>query len=146
LNYGDGHQGESEAFYGVLRQLKGLRSVGASVWDGSTFLPLLQSLTHVTAVCGLWHQADESEHGPPSCPHVKELARTMKAPFQAFPHLLGVQFVDVYIEDLVALGRYFTGLRRLTLAEGCLAQYHDDQAEGLSAFKSLVHSLVRQQL
>jgi hypothetical protein len=138
LDFGDDHQGESEAFYGVIRQLKGLRLVGAAIW-GSTFLHVLQSLTQVTTVCGFWYLGAQHERNPPSCPHNKELRRMLCAPFQAFPCLVSVEFEEVYTDDLVALSRHCTGLQRLVLGECCRSFPHADPTEALSAFRSLAH-------
>ena len=139
LDFGERHQGESEAFYGVLRQLKGLRSVGAAIW-GSTCLHVLQSLTQLTTVCGFWYFGAPHERNPPACPHIKELGRMLCAPFQAFPGLVSVKLEDAFINDIVALSRHCTGLQRLSLGECCrFVRSHADSAEVLSAFRSLAH-------
>jgi hypothetical protein len=62
---------EDETFYALLRQLKDLRVVGADTWK-STALPVLQSLTNITAVYGGWGLGQGVDFGGLVCPHIRE--------------------------------------------------------------------------
>jgi hypothetical protein len=49
-----------DGYYDVLKGRKGLRAVGAWVWDTDRYLPLLQSFTQLTDISGGWSAADGS--------------------------------------------------------------------------------------
>ena len=134
-------QAEAEAYYGVLRKLKALQMVGASVWMPSV-LPVLQSLTHVTAVFGGWEEDAAVNLTALTCPHIKELGKTFGVPFQAFPNLVCVAFDVVACQDFLALTSYCTGLQKLVLEEFCrpLTWGHGvNPIERRSALRSLAH-------
>lgn len=133
-----------ESFYGVLRKLQGLWEVGSIAWLPS-FLAVLQTLTHVTAVYGSWY--DDGSTGVPSglaCPHVRELSEVMNIPFKAFPNLECVAFTRVSIRDLTALSRSCTGLQKLVLLgryvySNPVGGMRVGSAKGREAFGSLAH-------
>ena len=104
--------GEDGAFYGVLKQLSGLRRVGADSW-GASFLPVLQSLSHLTAVDGCWDVAEDAHICV--CPHIKEVGDAGGVPFQAFPNLISVTFAEQSAEELKQLSRFCPGLQTLAL-------------------------------
>ena len=133
---------EDRGLYGVLRQLPGLRAVGAYWWPPSA-LPVLQSLTQVTAVYGGWNVPGEVDRAV--CPYVRHLGQTwFSVPFQAFPNLTSLDFSWVFAEHLLSLSRHCTGLQRLVLSptpEGPCAMLCRgcSSTEGMLAMKSLAN-------
>jgi hypothetical protein len=121
---------EAVAFYGAIRKLNGLRVVGASCWAADA-LPVLQSLTHVTAVHGSWDMRAGGDVCKLVCPHVTELGETVDPPFQAFPDLVSVSFVALSHQSLQDLCRCCTALRNLALTK-CTDQDVWDRARGFS--------------
>jgi hypothetical protein len=111
---------EIDAYYGAIKQLKGLGSVGADCWAYNA-LPVLQSLTQVTAVCGSWVIVDSHAGLDVSglvCPNVKELRETDDPDFEAFPNLESVSFSLLAYHNLQDLSRFCTALQKLTLTDG----------------------------
>jgi hypothetical protein len=112
--------GEDGAFYGVLKQLSGLRRVGAEVW-GASLLPLLQSLSHLTAVDGCWEVDAGIDAHRWVCPHIREVGDAGDVPFQAFPNLVSVTLAEQSAEELRQLSRFCTGLQKLALTNASAA-------------------------
>lgn len=105
----------SDAHYNVLRQLKGLRVVGACTWAES-FLPVLQGLTNVTAVYGGWRVPSEADLSKLVCPHVRELGGALRdIPFCAFPNITSIAVFRVSATSLSSLRYCCTGLQRLSI-------------------------------
>jgi hypothetical protein len=135
---------DSGDFLGVLRQLPGLRVVGAHLWPPSA-LPVLQSLTQVTAVYGGWDVPADVDVSGSVCPHVRELGETWHSvPFQAFPNLTSVTFSWVFAHHLLSLSRHCTGLQKLALSPtvdiGCtMVSQRCLSTAGMSAMKSLAN-------
>jgi hypothetical protein len=133
---GDVVPSDADAFYGLLRQLPGLRAVGAYTWTLG-FLPVLQSLTHLTAVHGNWCMGDATDITGLTCPHIKMLSDVTGAPVMVFPSLECVEFDMVSVRDIPALSRHCTGLQKFVLLGAWSRLYDGDVAERLSALRSL---------
>ena len=135
---------DSGDFLGVLRQLPGLRVVGAHLWPPSA-LPVLQSLAQVTAVYGGWDVPADVDVSGSVCPHIRELGVTWHSvPFQAFPNLTSVTFSWLFAQNMLSLSHHCTGLQRLaltpTLDANCtmLCQLCSS-TDGMVAMKSLAN-------
>jgi hypothetical protein len=131
--------GEASEFFAVLRQLKRLRRVGALFW-GPIALPVLQSLTHLTAVDGMWSLMSDPSAVDSGliCPHIKELGGTKDPPFRAFPNLVCASFVAQSVGSLRNLARYCTALQKLALTDLAIDyETSSDDASGVSVFRSL---------
>jgi hypothetical protein len=132
---------ESDAFYGAIRQLKGLSVVGARCWAADA-LPVLQSVTHVTAVHGWWEMRAGGDVSKLLCPYIRELWETTEPPFEAFPNLVSTSFSVLSYKSLQALTRFCTALQRLALTNcidlGMRSVYDDlSESERVRVFRSL---------
>jgi hypothetical protein len=130
-------------FCGVLRQLTGLRGVGACSWDAS-FLPVLCSLTNVTFVYGGWDFEDDVDFSRLVCPHIREVGGACHdVPFRAFPNLVCLSLYGA--DSLGTLSHYCTGLQRLelcgkpTVADTFTYRMAGGPDGGVPAMRSLVH-------
>jgi hypothetical protein len=131
---------EANEFYGVLRQLTRLRRVGALFW-GPCAIPVLQSLTQLTAVDGMWSTLQE----PTTvdiiglvCPHIRELGETRQPPFDAFPNLTCVSFCVQSVASMQSLVSNCTALQKLALTDVAVDYVtSSNDASGVSVFKSL---------
>jgi hypothetical protein len=131
------------AFYGVLRQLTGLRGVGAYSWDAG-FLPVLRSLTNVTSVYGGWDFGDDVDFSGLVCPHIREVGGVYcDAPFRAFPNLVCLSLYGA--GSLGELSHCCTSLQRLelcgkpTVANTITTAMAGGPDGGVSAVRSLAH-------
>lgn len=89
-----------EHFDGLLRQLQGLRVVGAYTWK-STALPVLQTLTNVTAVYGGWDMGEGLALSGLVCPHVRELgAAKGSIPWQVLPNITSLTLEDESVANI----------------------------------------------
>lgn len=128
-----------DGFYSLLQKLTGLRSVGAWVWDTSRYLPLMQSLTHLTEIYGGWSAADGLDV---VCPHVRELREACnEIPFAAFPNLAGVSFYEPSPEHILSLSRNCPVVEKIKLTDHPI--YDDGPVtpafRSLAKFKHLTH-------
>jgi hypothetical protein len=124
-----------DGFYSLLQKLTGLRSVGAWVWDTSRYLPLIQSLTHLTEIYGGWSAADGLDV---VCPHVRELREACnEIPFAAFPNLTGVSFYEPSSEHLLSLSRNCPVVEKIKLTDHPI--YLDNDGPLTPAFRSLAN-------
>jgi hypothetical protein len=139
-----GHDG----FYDVLLELRGLHAVGAWVWDTDLYLPLLQTFTQLTEVSGGWsgvHGVVGLDANLFVCPKVRELREACCGgiPFAAFGNLTGMSFYEASADDVVALSRYCTALRRLELPNQLITGEVDETSmmafTALATFKHLTH-------
>jgi hypothetical protein len=104
------------AYYGLLKKLKGLRVVGAYRWSPG-FLPVLQNLTHVTAISGGWMVPAGLSLDGLVCPHVRELdSAFMRVPFRVFPNLMSLTMLWVAADLLSEISCCCTSLQRLALS------------------------------
>lgn len=127
------------AFYGVLRQLKRLRAVGANLWLGS-FLPVLQSLTHLTSVHGGWELGDGVHVSGFVCPHISEVGDAwIDVPFRALPSLTTLSMLWVPSASFNTLTSYCTGLKKLALSGPHSPMTTGPEAGRISAMKTLAH-------
>ena len=138
----DVHLHDGHVFYGVLRQLTGLREVGAYNWPACS-LPVLQTLSHITAVYGGWNVPDRVDVSGSVCPHAREVRETwFKVPFQAFPNLTNVTLFWVDVEHLLSLSHHCTGLQRLALSPGrssAMLPKNSPDAACISAMQNLAN-------
>jgi hypothetical protein len=130
----------ADAFYSVLRQLKGLRVVGACLWTPES-LPVLQNLTQVTAIYGGWNVPAGWDAGGLVCPHIRELAGVfMRAPFRAFPNITTLTVYWISADCLSTLSYCCSSLQRLALAPDLVSSTpmtHGHVATCMSAMKSI---------
>jgi hypothetical protein len=127
---------DEEQFYGLLRQLKELRAVGAYTWKG-TALPVLRSLTNVTAVYGGWELREGVDFSGLVCPNIRELvAARGSIPWQVLPNLTSLTLEDESVANLQGLSTHCTGLQKIVLStvDPCVRPEH---AEYVPAFASL---------
>jgi hypothetical protein len=131
--------GDPGVYYAVLKQLPGLREVGAHTWT-SAALPVLQSLTQVTAVYGGWDVPPDADVGASVCPHVRELGEAWaQVPFQAFPNLTSVAFAWVYVDHMLLLSRHCTGLQRLALTSSACGDMFDANSSDAACMSAMKH-------
>jgi hypothetical protein len=107
-----------------------------------SFLPLLQTLTHVTYVHGSWKfgGTDAVDFSGVGCPHVRALGNVINIPTSAFPNLESVSFEFVSIREVMALSRCCTSLQKLSLLHTHSRPVYggvDGSPERLAAFASL---------
>jgi hypothetical protein len=127
------------AFYGVLRQLKRLPAVGAYLWPGS-FLPVLESLTHLTSVHGGWELGDGVHVSGCAFPHITEVGDAwLDVPFRALPSLTTLSMLWVPSASLNTLTSYCTGLKKLAPGGPHSPMTTGPEASRISAMKSLAH-------
>jgi hypothetical protein len=128
---------DEEAFHGVLRQLRGLRVVGAPAWT-SAALPVLQSLTNITAVYGGWDLRQGVLPNGLVCPHIRELGKASGSiPWQMLTNLTSITLEHVFAEHLQALCSCCSGLQKLVLCQFPDPYVRMEHAEYVSAFASL---------
>jgi hypothetical protein len=126
-----------EAFYGVLRQLQELRVVGAHFWTMPA-LPVLQSLTNITAVFGGWDSGENVDLNGLACPHINELGKAWgEIPWQVLPNLTCLTLKYVSPEYLQALCTSCSSLQKLMLCPPHDPYVRLGHAEYVSAFASL---------
>jgi hypothetical protein len=139
----DLHDGR-HVFYGVLRQLTGLREVGAYIWRACSLL-VLHTLSHITAVYGGWNVHDRVDVSGSVCPHAREVRETwFKVPFQAFPNLTNVTLSWVDVAHLLSLSHHCTGLHRLALSpeatpSSAMLRINSPDAACISAMQNLAN-------
>lgn len=132
-----GPENAEEAFHDVLRQLRGLRVVGAHVWTIAA-LPVLQSLTNVTAVYGAWDLGEGVDLNGLASPHIRELGRgSGSIPWQVLPNLTSLTLETDCVENQQALCTCCTGLQRLVFYPPTDHYVRGQHAEYVSAFASL---------
>jgi hypothetical protein len=132
---------DAAAFHRVLGQLKQLQCVGAYMW-ASRSLPVLQSLTHVTAVDGGWHRNSSSNAAGLTCPHIKGFDTDRwddDVPFEAFPNLSRVTARCLKVDRLLALCHNCTSLQTLQIAHGMSFEDSTSSTSALSALARLPH-------
>jgi hypothetical protein len=136
---------DADAFHDVIRKLKGLREVGAGSWTEKS-LPVLQSLTSVTAVWGGWVVGEGVNLGAPElvCPHITLVGESFRdIPFAVFPNLTSVSFQHVSAAALSTISQFCTGLQRLALDtfvdDPYMAMLTGSEAACVSAMRSLAH-------
>lgn len=136
-------------FYDVLSDLKGLRAVGAWVWDTNRYLPLLQSFPQLTEISGGWGGGGEDtdvelDVSSLVCPQVRELREACCSgiPFAAFPNLTAISFYEATAGDVLSLSRYCPALQRIELPNQLITGEPpgdgDLAALSMSVFKSFV--------
>jgi hypothetical protein len=145
IDFDDVADSHGSAYCDVLRQLPGLHAVGACTWTDKS-LPVLQSLTSVTAVYGGWKVSREVDLSELVCPHVRELGGAFAdVPFCAFPNITWLSCSSVSAACLSTIRHHCTGLQKLSVeVDLCLPYsemfYYDGSATArMSAIKSLAH-------
>lgn len=118
----DQHNGaHAYALHDVIWKLKGLREVGACTWTEKS-LPVLQSLTNVTAVWGGWVVGEGVNLGTAElvCPQIAQVGDSFcDIPFAAFPNLTSVSFLSVSAAALSTVSRVFHWFAKVGVGHLC---------------------------
>jgi hypothetical protein len=143
IDFTEVEEAHGSAYYDVLRQLTGLRAVGACIWTDRS-LPVLQSLTSVTAVYGGWKVDTEVDVSTLVCPHIRELGGTFAdIPFRAFPNLILLSLLFVSAACLSSVRHHCMGLQKLCVwADPRMPAFemiHGSVSACMLAIKSLAH-------